>query len=64
MMNDDNSRLSSTQAATYIGIADPTLRIWRSRGKGPDFYRIGGRVYYDMADIQRWLSLQRNTSAA
>lgn len=30
---------------------------WRLRrsGGGPKWYRLGGRIYYDVADIERWL---------
>jgi hypothetical protein len=31
-----------------------TLANWRSKGLGPKFTRIGGRIFYPLADLKRW----------
>jgi hypothetical protein len=35
-------------------IAPRTLANWRSRGLGPKFAKIGGRVLYRLADVEAW----------
>lgn len=46
------------------GVALNTLRYWRyltSAGKptGPASFKLGRRVVYDLADVERWLGEQR-----
>lgn len=35
-------------------ISIATLTSWRSRGGGPAFTKIGGRVLYALADVEAW----------
>lgn len=36
------------------------LAEWRSRGRGPEYFKIeGGQVRYDWADVRAWLAAQR-----
>ncbi|MFT3964540.1 MAG: helix-turn-helix domain-containing protein [Sphingobium sp.] len=50
--------LSSADAAAALGISPVTLKIWRCKGKGPRFIKLGSsprdRVVYDPADIDAW----------
>ena len=48
--------LSSGRAAELIGNHPKTLEKWRSRGIGPRFLRVGGRVRYRQADIEQFLN--------
>lgn len=43
--------LSTKKAAEALGVAEVTLRIWRQRGKGPTFVRLGRNVKYFKAEI-------------
>lgn len=43
--------------ASRLGIAPQTLANWRSQGKGPAFTRIGGRIRYTSAEVERYLSV-------
>lgn len=50
------TRLNAREAAAYLAaIGCPftfgTLEVWRSRGRGPRFHRVGGRVFYAPADL-------------
>ena len=38
------------------GFAVATLYGWRHRGIGPRSVRLGRRVYYRRADIERWIT--------
>jgi hypothetical protein len=40
------------------GLPVATLRTWRSLGRGPRYIKVGRRVLYDIAAVDRWLSLQ------
>lgn len=38
--------------ARWMGqVASATLATWRSRGNGPRFVKVGGRVLYRLADV-------------
>jgi hypothetical protein len=54
-----NEALSSAQAAAIIGITRTTLEIWRCKGKGPRFVKLGttkqAPVVYERAEIDRWM---------
>jgi len=52
--------IPTSQAAQMLGLKPQTLRVWRLEGKGPKYVRMGnqshGRAYYDLSDIQEWIS--------
>jgi len=54
------NRLRRRQAAAYVreqhGLAcsEAYLEKLASTGGGPLFYRVGGRVEYDLADLDTW----------
>lgn len=48
-------RIRSAEAAAIIGIKDHTLRVWRLRGKGPPFFKVGYAVRYDRAEVEAWM---------
>lgn len=55
-MQPTTARLSTRQAAEYLGISEDTLRWWRHRGdRGPRSYALSARhVVYDLADLDAW----------
>lgn len=44
-------------ASEFTTLAVDTLITWRSRGKGPKFYRPGGsrKVIYSLADLRKFI---------
>jgi DNA-binding transcriptional MerR regulator len=56
--------VTTRQLAETLGITPQTLRKWRWSGFGPSFIRLGGRVVYDPADVDAWLSARRHRSTA
>jgi len=42
-------------AAKFTGIKAVTLNKWRTRKKGPPFYRLEGKVKYSRADLVAWI---------
>jgi hypothetical protein len=57
-------RLHRKKAADYIGTSLSWLDKSRLRGDGPAFLQIGGRVVYDTADLDDFLSRCRRRSTS
>jgi len=56
MVTEPQNTLTSRQAAHYLGVSDAALRLWRSEGRGPRFFRAGEKlVRYRRADVDRWI---------
>ncbi|WP_414638171.1 helix-turn-helix transcriptional regulator [Azospirillum sp.] len=47
--------LKPEEAANVLGMSLAWINKGRIAGYGPRFLRIGRRIFYDAADIQRWL---------
>lgn len=58
-------KLTERHAATLLGVSVSFLRMARVRGTvggrtpGPAYYRLGKRVLYLRADLERWLAEHR-----
>lgn len=49
--------LTAEELATELKIPEGTLGYWRSTGRGPEFFRPGGRqVRYRRSAVTRWLA--------
>ncbi len=63
-----SQKLPPEDAAAYIGDGKSptkgTLDNWRSKGIGPRFIKIGRLVFYDTAELDRWLAERTATSTA
>jgi hypothetical protein len=55
----DAEVLTQTQAAHYLNRGLRTLALWRGRGYGPAFVRIGGAIMYRVADLQTFIERNR-----
>jgi hypothetical protein len=40
-------------------ITEKTLANWRSRGEGPSYIKLGGKVVYRLADVLSWEAKRR-----
>jgi predicted DNA-binding transcriptional regulator AlpA len=49
--------LSPAEFATLIGIDERTAAVWRNRGAGPDYVKLGRAVFYRLDDVQDWIKL-------
>lgn len=56
--------VNERELAEIFGIACSWLQILRIKGGGPPFYKIGGAVRYNLADVEKWLDQRKcqNTS--
>ena len=61
-MNDPDELLDNEQTAALLGIKPNTLEIWRHKGKGPEFLKLGDTpqapVRYRRSGIEEWLSMR------
>lgn len=48
------NHLTTQQLAVRLGLASITLHIWRSKGVGLPFQKIGTRVFYRLEDVQAY----------
>ncbi|SRR6266849_4068865 len=49
-------QLVSTRELSEIwGVPESTLRYWRSAETGPPYVKLGGRIKYDLADVERYV---------
>ena len=59
-MNDPNDLLDTEQTAALLGIKPNTLEIWRHKGKGPEFLKLGDTpqapVRYFRSRVVEWLA--------
>ncbi len=55
--------LTLPEAATRLRAPVATLRYWRHLGTGPDSFRLGRRVMYRQADVDRWVAARHEFEA-
>jgi predicted DNA-binding transcriptional regulator AlpA len=62
-MTEQQHTLTPRQAARYIGISDAALRLWRSEGRGPRFFRAGEKlIRYRRSDLDIWIESRLSQS--
>jgi len=47
--------LLTPEAALHLRVTPATLKLWRLRGIGPRFVKLGRRVAYRLADLESYL---------
>jgi excisionase family DNA binding protein len=57
-------RLTVKQAATYVGVSKSTLDHMRTAGQGPRFAKLGRKIIYDTADLDRWVDQHKRNSTS
>jgi predicted DNA-binding transcriptional regulator AlpA len=57
--------LSTSDAATYVGVSSSYLAKLRCYGGGPRYIKAGrGRVLYDRLDLDDWLASRKRQSTS
>lgn len=55
---EDKTYLTPQELAARLKVTVATLRTWRFRGQGPDYYHMGnqhqGLIRYDKKDIEKY----------
>lgn len=54
--------IRTKQAADYLGLSKSTLDKLRCFGGGPQFYKLGRAVIYDVADLDAWKAERARTT--
>jgi hypothetical protein len=52
-------QLSRRKAADYIGYKFKTLEYWAHKKTKLKYHKIGGRVYYNISDLDEFLKSQQ-----
>ena len=64
-MNENGKNyLNTREAAAWLNLSPRTLDRYRVSGDGPVFHRFGGRVRYQIADLETWASARRRVSTS
>ena len=50
--------LSEAELAAEINRSVVLLRLWRRKGTGPAFVRVGKTPYYKIESVRRWIDAQ------
>lgn len=53
----EDARLSTEEAAAYLGYSPASLRSWRLRGGGPEYeqpHGPRGKALYWVSDLENW----------
>ncbi|WP_071693986.1 helix-turn-helix domain-containing protein [Halomonas sp. QHL1] len=56
--------LNTTEAANQLGLKKNTLEIWRWRGCGPAYKKIGNSVRYSESDLLDYIESQTRNSTS
>lgn len=54
-----NPRLTTREAADQLRVSQDTMRRWRREGGGPEYLKIGGRYYYEQADLDAYIKASK-----
>lgn len=56
--------LTEAQAAHLLSLKPRTLQMWRMRGTGPHYVKLGSTVRYRVATLSAWLDARTVRSTA
>ena len=63
-IKDFRAKLTTPQAAAFVGLGASSLEKLRVIGGGPAFLKIGRRVVYDALDLEQWLAKHKRSSTS
>jgi hypothetical protein len=47
--------VNTKELSEIWGVPESTLRYWRCAEIGPTYVKLGGRIKYDLADVERYV---------
>jgi hypothetical protein len=56
--------LTPAEASRYVRLAPQTLSRWRCEGRGPDYFKLGGKVFYGRQDLDAFIAGSRVDGSA
>ena len=57
-------RYTAHQLAELLGVTTFTLQRYRSEGTGPDYEKIGNRIFYRADVVEAWLQSTSRSSTS
>ena len=54
-MTDDCDFMTTAEVAKFTRAPESTVRYWRHLRTGPQSFRVGRRVLYRRAEVERWI---------
>lgn len=54
--------MTTNEVADLVRTSPETVRYWRHIGTGPKSFKVGRRVLYDSADVDSWLTEQKESA--
>ena len=64
MTGNGKNYLNTREAAAWLNLSPRTLDRYRVSGDGPVFHRFGGRVRYQVVDLEAWAGARRRVSTS
>ncbi|MCL2541910.1 MAG: helix-turn-helix domain-containing protein [Nocardioidaceae bacterium] len=58
----EDELLTLDDVAEILMTSPNTVRWWRQKGTGPEFFTIGRRLYTTVGDLRAWIRQQRLAS--
>lgn len=58
-MADEKKMLNTKEAAQFLGLAEQTLHNYRFNRRPPNYVKIGRRIVYERAELERYIELHR-----
>ena len=52
--------MTTPEVAVLLRTSPETVRYWRHIGTGPSSFKVGRRVLYEAADVERWIQGHRD----
>ena len=58
----DDPLMTPAEVADYLNIPLQTLYNWRSEGRAPEGFKLGGHLRFRRSMVNRWLAEQGDTT--
>lgn len=55
MQQAERKHVNQKFLADYIGVSKKTSEGWRLRGIGPEWWKAGGSVRYNLSRVDQWI---------
>ena len=52
---------TTEEVASALEVTAHTLAQWRAEKRGPDFVKLGRGIFYQRADLQKWIDANKFT---
>jgi len=57
----DHAMLTPQELSNLLAVPLATIYRWRTRGEGPEGFRVGRHVRFRLEDVERWLDQNRDS---